>query len=275
MTEIKTKTLAQLHDLTNRWAVITGGAGHVGFVAAQTLLELGANVILVDRSESGLEKAKQALKTAERVHTLVCDLSQRSDVDKAVLQIIEWTDNHLAVLINNAAFVGTDKLEGWAVPFDQQSIVTFEQCLTVNLTSPFQLCQGCAPSLTKFGQGDSSASIINVSSIYAHIGPRMEMYEGTAMGNPAAYGASKAGLELSTKWLASNLAPHVRANNIVLGGIFRGQPESFLNQYNKHNLMGRMAEEEDLKGAFALLASDASKYMTGQSIVIDGGWLAL
>lgn len=270
-----TKTLSQLQDLTNRWAVITGGAGHVGFVAAQTLLELGASVILVDRAESGLAKAKVALAADDKVKTIVCDLSERKDVEKTVNTISEWTDNKLAILVNNAAFVGTDKLEGWAVPFEQQSIQTFEQCLTVNLTSPFQLCQGCAASLTNFARTGSTASIINVSSIYAHIGPRMEMYEGTAMGNPAAYGASKAGLELSTKWLASNLAPHVRANNIVLGGIFRGQPESFLEQYNKHNLMGRMAKEEDLKGAFALLASDASQYMTGQSIVIDGGWLAL
>ena len=269
-----TKTLAQLHDLSGRWIAVTGGAGHVGQVAAQSFIELGAKVIIIDRHLEALEQVIDDLGTNNAVPVL-CNLADQHAVAETASIIADICGGQLAGLVNNAAFVGTDNLEGWAVEFSQQSINTFEQCLTVNLTSPFQLCQACAPLLTAYGQSHESSSIINVSSIYAHIGPRMEMYEGTSMGNPAAYGASKAGLELSTKWLASNLAPHVRANNIVLGGIYRGQPESFLTQYNKHNLLGRMATEEDLKGAFALLASDASKYMTGQSITIDGGWLAL
>jgi NAD(P)-dependent dehydrogenase (short-subunit alcohol dehydrogenase family) len=102
----------------------------------------------------------------------------------------------------------------------------------------------------------------------------MRLYEGTPAGNPAAYGASKAGLLQLTRYLATVLAPKVRVNAITPGGVLRGQDTRFQERYVSRTPLGRMAVEEDFKGAFAYLASDASAYVTGQNVVVDGGWTA-
>ncbi len=98
------------------------------------------------------------------------------------------------------------------------------------------------------------------------------MYKGTEMGNPAAYSASKGGLIQLTRWLATTIAPDVRVNSISPGGVFRNQPKQFVDRYEKRTPLGRMATEEDFKGIIAYLASDLSKYVTGQNIDVDGGW---
>jgi NAD(P)-dependent dehydrogenase (short-subunit alcohol dehydrogenase family) len=111
-----------------------------------------------------------------------------------------------------------------------------------------------------------------MGSIYGMVGPKWDLYEGTSMGNPAAYGASKGGLLQLTRYLATTMAPSVRVNMITPGGIFREQPQAFVHRYEAGVPLGRMASEEDLKGAVAYLASDLSAYMTGQNLVVDGGW---
>ncbi|MEO0563282.1 MAG: SDR family oxidoreductase, partial [Chloroflexota bacterium] len=99
-------------------------------------------------------------------------------------------------------------------------------------------------------------------------------YEDTSMGNPAAYAASKGGLLALTRWLATVIAPNVRINMITLGGVFRNQPETFIARYNERTPLNRMATEADVKGAALYLASDLSQYVTGQNLIVDGGWSA-
>ena len=103
-------------------------------------------------------------------------------------------------------------------------------------------------------------------------GPDWNLYEGTTMGNPGAYAASKGGLIQLTKWLATTVAPKVRVNAISPGGIFRNQPEKFVAKYTAKTPMGRMGVEDDFRGAIAYLASDLSSYVTGQNIAVDGGF---
>lgn len=268
------KTLSQLQNLAGCWALITGGSGHVGQAAAETLLELGADVILLDRHKEALDEVHQStFQKSSRIHTVVCDLADQKAIEMAVKNVAEISKGKLNILINNAAFVGTDKLTGWCVPFEKQSIDTFNDCLNVNLTAPFLLSQ-LAYKLMK-NQDKGVRSIINISSIYGVVGPQMDLYAGTEMGNPAAYAASKAGLMQLTRWMTPNVAPCVRVNNIVLGGIERGQPESFLEKYNSKVPLKRMAKEEDIKGAIAFLSTELSNYMTGQSLFLDGGWTAV
>ncbi len=112
------------------------------------------------------------------------------------------------------------------------------------------------------------------ASIYGMVGPDFSLYAGTSMGNPAAYAASKGGLLQLTRYLATALAPRVRVNAITPGGIVRGQPPAFIERYVAKTPLGRMATEEDFKGAIAYLASDLSRYVTGQNLVVDGGWTA-
>jgi NAD(P)-dependent dehydrogenase (short-subunit alcohol dehydrogenase family) len=106
------------------------------------------------------------------------------------------------------------------------------------------------------------------------VGPDFQLYEGTPLANPAAYGVSKAGLLQLVRYLATALAPGVRVNAISPGGVERGQPEVFQARYRERTPLGRLASEEDLKGAIAYLASDLSSYVTGHNLVVDGGWTA-
>lgn len=268
------RTIKQLQDMTGQWSLITGGAGHVGRAAAQVLLELGAKVILLDRDAAHLARVhSEDFNGSANVYCVCCELSDEQAIHSAMADVAQMTKGQLNVLINNAAFVGTDKLTGWCVPFEKQSFDTFKACMDVNLSAPFLLSQ-LAYELMK-QSSSANRSIVNISSIYAVVGPQMDMYAGTDMGNPAAYAASKAGLMQLTKWMAANVAPDVRVNNIVLGGIERGQPQSFLDKYNSKVPMQRMASEEDVKGAIAYLSSQLSNYMTGQSLYLDGGWTAI
>ena len=142
--------------------------------------------------------------------------------------------------------------------------------MEVNLAAPFVLTQACAEALATSGHG----SVINVGSIYGVAGPNLSLYEDTKMGNPpAAYAASKGGLLQLTRWLAAVLAPRVRVNAITPGGVWRNQPQAFVERYTALTPMGRMATEEDFKGATAYLASDLSAYVTGHNLVVDGGWV--
>ena len=116
------------------------------------------------------------------------------------------------------------------------------------------------------------ANIINIASIYGIYGPIWSLYEGTSMSNPAAYSASKGGLIQFSRWLSTSIAPHIRVNTISPGGVFRNQPEVFVTRYEAKTPLGRMATEDDFRGVVAYLASDLAKYVTGQNLVVDGGW---
>jgi NAD(P)-dependent dehydrogenase (short-subunit alcohol dehydrogenase family) len=240
-------------DLTDRVALVTGGTGHLGGVICDTLTELGAAVVSVDCHDS----------------TIIMDLQDEVSIRK-LPRLITKSHGRLDILVNCAALVGTSLLSGWGVPFHQQSADTWRKALELNLTVPFILSQIFDDMLTQSGHG----TIINISSIYGVVGPNMSLYQNTNMGNPAAYGASKAGLLQLTRYLATNLAPRVRVNAITPGGILRGQPASFVDAYTTLTPFGRMATEEDFKGAIGYLASDLSSYMTGQNLIVDGGWTA-
>lgn len=262
-------TIKELMNLKGRRALITGATGGLGRVMADTLAELGADLVLVDRPNSDFEHLIETLSQhgGVKVQHRYCDLEQQEHRT----ELMDWlrdSDEGLHILINNAAFVGTSELQGWAVPFEEQTINTWRRALEVNLTAVFDLCQGLTPML-KAAKG---ASIINTASIYGEYGPDWSLYEDTNMSNPAAYGASKGGLIQFTRWLATTIAPLVRVNAISPGGVFRNQPDKFVSRYEARTPLGRMATEDDFRGIVAYLASDLSKYVTGQNLAVDGGW---
>lgn len=261
------RDLQTLMDMTGRRALITGGAGHLGRTMADSLAELGAEVLLVDVAGAPTQAVAEEIteRRGTSVTALVCDI-EAADARAALFEQV--APGGLSVLINNAAFVGTSGLTGWAEPFAGQSVETWRRALEVNLTAAFHLCQLFAPVL---GAGPGG-SIVNIASIYGQWGPDYALYAGTAMGNPAAYGASKGGLIQFTRWLSTTLAPQIRANVISPGGIVRGQPESFVERYRARTPLQRMAMEDDFRGAVAYLASDLSAYVTGQVLAVDGGW---
>lgn len=263
-------TIFNLISMTGKSAVITGAGGHVGSVIAETLSELNAQTIfMVDSDVSSLDAAATRIKrmASTCIVPIVCDLTDGVEREKLILSLCE-AEVSIDVLVNNAAFVGTSELSGWAVKFEAQSLSVWRDALELNLTAPFHLAQGLSRKLSSGGHG----SIINIGSIYGELGPDWRMYEGTEMGNPAAYAASKGGLLQLTRWMATTLAPGVRVNAISPGGILRGQDPGFIKRYIARTPLGRMATEEDLKGAIGYLATNASSYVTGQVLRVDGGW---
>jgi NAD(P)-dependent dehydrogenase (short-subunit alcohol dehydrogenase family) len=256
-------------NLKGRRALITGATGGLGKVMADTLAELGADLVLVDRPGSDFQSLSETLsqRWGSRIQHCHCDL-ELQDERSELVNWLKGSGEGINILINNAAFVGASELQGWAVPFEEQTIETWRRALEVNLTAVFDMCQGLAPML-KEAEG---ASIINITSIYGEYGPDWRLYEGTNMSNPAAYGASKGGLNQLTRWLATTVAPKVRVNAISPGGVFRNQPEKFVAKYEARTPIGRMATEDDFRGVIAYLATDLSQYVTGQCLAVDGGW---
>ena len=257
-------------DLSGRTALITGAAGGLGNVFSKSLASLGAKLILVDIDEKKLNGIAAEIREVENVEITIvkCDLEKENDRSELITNVLK-SNSELNILVNNAAFVGSSDLTGWAEPFHLQSLETWNRALEVNLTACFHLIQGLSPLMKK----SKGASIVNISSIYGHLAPDWTLYEGTSMSNPAAYATSKGGLIQLTRWLASALAPEIRVNSISPGGILRDQPRSFIARYEKKVLLERMASEEDFIGAVAYLACDSSAYVTGQNLLIDGGWV--
>ena len=263
------RRLHELMDMRGRVALITGGAGHIGREIAAGLAELGADIVLTDHTDAGAAAKAIAAEYGTACEAVALDLADEN-ATRALPALAVKALGRLDVLINAAAFVGTAANEGWTVPFEEQSSTLWREALEINLTSAFVLSQAAAPLLRRSGHG----AIVNIGSIYGLVGPDMRIYEGTGSGNPAAYAASKGGLLQLTRWMATVLAPDIRVNAVTPGGIERGQPEAFQERYHARTPLGRMGHEDDIKGAVAYLASDLSSYVTGQNLVVDGGWTA-
>ena len=262
-------TIEGLMSLRGRRALVTGAAGRIGEIISRTLAEAGADLILVDRPGSSYGGLVDEIESDwdVSIECVECDLEIPEDRDYLV-ESIRRGEGGLNVLVNNAAFVGTSTLRGWVADFEDQTIDTWRRALEVNLTAAFDLAKGLAPTLRE-GTG---ACILNVGSIYGSYAPDYALYEGTEMGNPAAYAASKGGLIQLTRWLATTLAPAVRVNTLSPGGVLRGQPSVFVDRYSARTPLARMATEDDFRGAVAYLSSDLSAYVTGQNLAVDGGW---
>ena len=263
------RSIKELSNLQGRRALITGATGGLGKVIADTLAELGADLVLVDRPGSDFDRLSESLinRWGVKIEIQICDLEQEVRRTELLTRLND-SRSGLNILINNAAFVGTSDIQGWSAPFEQQTVETWRRALEVNLTAIFHLSQGLTP-LLKVAEG---ANIINMASIYGMYGPDWNLYQGTSMSNPAAYGAAKGGLIQFTRWLATTIAPKIRVNAISPGGIYRNQPQNFVNRYKAKTPLRRMGTEEDFRGVIAYLASDMSKYVTGQNLLVDGGW---
>lgn len=248
--------------------LITGGAGHVGGCLARKVAAAGGDLVIVDKDNASQDAFITELQSlGVRCLYLTHDLSKPEAIQQ-ICHDVEANYGRLDNLVNNAAFY--DDMPGWGVPFAEESNAAWQAVLQVNLLAPFFLAQGLHSLLRQ----SERASIVNVSSIYGIVGPDYSIYDGTEMTNPAAYAASKGGLIQLSRWLSTTLAPEVRVNSVTLGGIARGQDEGFVEKYQKKTPLKRMATEDDVVGAMLFLLSEQSGYVTGQNIVVDGGWTA-
>ncbi len=267
---------ASLFDLTGRVAFITGGAGLLGRQHAEVLASAGAAVALVDLAEAdpGGKAALLAERTGARVVGFQGDITCPEDVDRLVRQVTAEV-GPIDILINNAAnnpkmeAAGTDwtRLENFPLP-------VWNADLAVGLTGAFLCCQRIGPGMALRGGG----VILNVASDLAVIAPDQRLYrrEGEAEDRqpvkPVTYSVVKTALLGLTRYLATYWAArNVRVNAISPGGVFNGQPQGFVDRLQDLIPLGRMARVDEYQGAVLLLCSDASSYMTGSNLVVDGG----
>lgn len=256
-------------DLDGKTALITGGLGYLGRELCAEYSKQGTNLVVLDKDREDNDFFSELQRNGVTVDFYNVDFeSQESRA--VVIEKISTKYRNLDILINNAAYVGSTDVSGWAVPFEVQSISTWNKALEVNLTTPFHLVQG----FEKLLRNSNAPAIVNIGSIYGSHGPDWELYRGTDMGNPAGYAASKGGLIQLTRWLATTLSPTIRVNCVSPGGIGRNQESDFVERYQNRTPLKRMATEKEIVNTILFLSSSSASYITGQNIHVDGGWTA-
>ena len=272
-------------SLKDKTAVITGGTGLLGSVYTHSLLSLGASVIVIDKKIDKTKFIKNLVKeynlTKEiinKIKFVKCDITNKKQIDKSFKKIRSNLKN-LKVLINNASLVkqvGNDDLRDTYKPFLQMKQKDWEDFFSVDLTGTLLVTQKCIPFLRKNGGG----SIINISSTYGILSPDQRIYESLSPKNskqkiekPIGYSISKSGVLNMTRFLATKFAEDkIRVNTLTLGGVYANNPKSFVKSYSDKTPLRRMADKNEYAGPIIFLATDASSYMTGSNLVVDGGW---
>jgi NAD(P)-dependent dehydrogenase (short-subunit alcohol dehydrogenase family) len=270
----------ELFRLDGRVVVVTGGAGLYGSVIATALAEAGATVVIASRALAKCEeRAGQLREAGYRALAMTLDLTSDESI-VALKDRIVAECGQVDVLFNNAAgrAIGTAeeqmkrKFAAPRIAMDTMTRDQWEGAMAVNASGMFVCTQVFAEQMKAQGRG---GSIVNIASIYGIVGPTFAIYHGTQMSNPPDYAFAKGGIINFTRYLATCYAAHgIRVNCISPGGFYGAQPEVFVRNYEQHTPLGRMARWNDLKGAAVFFASDASQYVTGQNLAVDGGWTA-
>ena len=254
--------------LNGRTAIVTGGAGRYGRQIVAALAEAGATVFIASRDLEKLEAAAATFRAEKLdVRAIQLDLGETASCDKLVADILAQT-GRIDVLVNNSV-TRCGCGGGWKKPLD-----SYDASFHVNASGTFYLTAAVGEVMKK----QRSGSVINIGSFMGLVGPEFANYEGTDMkGDPnPIYFYEKGGLANFTRWAASVLGEYgVRVNAIHPGGLMEPHlPEAFVRNYSARTQLGRLAGREDLKGIVVFLASDASGYITGANIPVDGGYTA-
>jgi NAD(P)-dependent dehydrogenase (short-subunit alcohol dehydrogenase family) len=273
------KTLDQF-KLKDRTAIVTGGAGLLGAEFCRTLAEAGASVAVVDLNAAGAEKVADGLTRAGNLARAVPADITRPEALAGMIQTVLSTFGHLDILVNSAGLdpkFDPEALAKGISPgrFEDYPLEQWNQALAANLTGMFLVTQACIQPMLAQGK---RGSIINLCSTYGLNGPDQRIYRQQGRPQtfkPVYYSVTKAGVLGFTKYLAAYYAgTEIRVNALTPGGVFNQHDETFVANYSAKTILGRMALKDEMNGALLFLASDASTYMTGANVVVDGGWTA-
>ncbi len=252
----------ELFSCREKVAVVTGGTGLIGKEIVKGFAQAGAIVYVADIEAPD----NDTWKDCPAVRNIYFDITSETAVQNGIATILNEQDT-IDILVNSAY----PRTKDWGLPFEQIPMASWQTNLDTHLGGYFLSCQKVAEQMKR----QQSGSIINIASIYGVVAPDFSLYEKTDLTMPAAYSAIKGGIITFTKYLATYYAPYnVRANTISPGGVFDGQAPTFVEKYIQKTPLGRMGQPADIVGAAIYLASEASSYMTGQNLIIDGGWTA-
>jgi 2-deoxy-D-gluconate 3-dehydrogenase len=263
--------------LNGRVAIVTGGVGLLGKEFTKTLAQSGASVIVGDIDQSAAEEMIESLPFENlKVEFFPLDVTDPTSIE-SMSEFIKSKFGQIDILVNSAALdpkFDPEHEEEQTNKFEDFSLSAWTEAIDVNLTGMFLVTQAVARVMATHGEG----SIINICSTYGLVAPDQRIYQ--RLGEPARfkpvyYSATKAGVLGFTRYLAAYYAgTKIRVNALSPGGVYAGHDDEFVEAYSARTILGRMAREDEMNGALLFLASDASSYMTGTNLVVDGGWTA-
>jgi NAD(P)-dependent dehydrogenase (short-subunit alcohol dehydrogenase family) len=265
----------ELFSLKNKVAIVTGALGLIGKNHCTALADVGANVIVCDLDETKCKEYASSLPTSSI--GVGVDITSKSSVENLRDKTLKEFGK-IDILVNNAAIndmFENPKAAAEHSMFENYPLEMWQKSLDVNLTGTFLCSQVIGTEMAKAGRG----SIINVASTYGMVGPDQSIYKNPdgkqTFYKSAAYPTTKGAIINFTRFLAAYWGNKgVRVNTLSPGGVENNQDEYFVKNYSAKTPLGRMAYPTDYKGAIIFLSSDASAYMTGANLVVDGGWTA-
>jgi len=260
----------KLFDLTGKVVIITGAAGMLGSRYAYGLSKQGANVVLADINFSECKKIEKDIKNSFETnpYSIKLDLTKIKSIESMVSNVLKKYSK-IDVLINNAAYQGNPKIR--TAGFEKLSLDIWQQAIDVNLTGVFLCCQNIGKQMLK----QKSGNIINIASTYGLVGPDQRIYGKSGQNSAVFYAATKSAILNLTRYLSAYWQrTGIRVNTFSPGGVENKQDTDFIKKYSSRTPLKRMARKDEYVGSLIFLASDASSYMTGSNLVVDGGWTA-
>lgn len=261
------KLFKDLFSMKNKTVVIFGGAGKLGFQFEKILTRYGAKVYILD---------KKKVTKRSKINYLECNVESKSSIEKSYLQILK-NNKKIDVVIYNVY----SKPDNYYKKFTTYDLKTWKKVIDTNLTGAFLISQY---AINSFIKKKIKGNIIFLSSTYGVVGPDPSIYEGLrakkniyggkfSLNTPAAYSSTKSGLIGLSKYIATNFGKYnIRCNVLSPGGVYDNQEKNFVRNYESKVPLKRMANWSDYDGAILYLSSDASNYMTGSNLIVDGGW---
>lgn len=265
----------RLFDLTGKTIILTGSAGRLGTNFARALSHAGANLILVDVDDGKNQKLKDAISRKFKTRPLAssADITNKEELSQLSKRIIKEYGK-IDGLVNNAFYSPRLDVKRSAMKFEDYPSDLWDDVVSVNLTGVFHCCQEFGRVMTRQKTG---GSIVNISSIYGINGADQRIYGKSMLNSPPSYAATKGAVVNFTRYLAAYWnRKNIRVNTMTLGGVLDKSYMSreFIKNYSEKTMLGRMANSDEYNGALLFLLSDASSYMTGANLILDGGWSA-
>ena len=267
------KKIYDIFSLDDKVVILTGSGGRLGSRFAEVLISAGANLVLVDidKKNNSIVEKKLMKNFPKNILALTLDISNPNDVKKLVSSTIKKFGK-IDILINNAHSLPRNH------PKYSSSVEEFpDDIWEIMVSDTLRGLFFCTKEVCKIMSKQKFGNIINISSIYGLVGPDQRIYGDSKLNSPISYSVAKGGLVNMTRYLASYFnGKNIRVNTLTLGGVYDKKLHNpkFVKNYSNKTIVGRMGSRQDFDGALLFLASDASSYMTGSNLVIDGGWTA-